>query len=65
MAILEELRQNRIEELATLIQKTFRCWRARRGYERVRRAQSVIALAWRHYKVRKIPWIHEKPQVPG
>ena len=49
---LEEFRRARLNELASLIQNTFRAWSARSTFQRRRLAQILIANAWRRYKVR-------------
>ena len=48
---LEELRRKRLDELAGLIQKTFRGWSARRFYLRQRACAIRIVRAWKQYKV--------------
>lgn len=48
---LEEFRRERLHQLATLIQKTFRAWSARRLYLRRRQSALRIIIAWRRYKV--------------
>uniref|UniRef100_A0A663FFE3 Unconventional myosin-Ia n=1 Tax=Aquila chrysaetos chrysaetos TaxID=223781 RepID=A0A663FFE3_AQUCH len=42
---LERQRQERVVQLATLIQKTFRGWRCRMHYQRMRKSQIIIS-AW-------------------
>lgn len=48
---LEEFRRIRLDELATLIQKTYRAWAARWLFLKRKQAQIQIATAWRRYKV--------------
>ena len=48
---LEEYRRLRLDQLATLIQKTYRSWAARNLFLRQKEAQIKIATAWRRYKV--------------
>ncbi|VCX42430.1 unnamed protein product, partial [Gulo gulo] len=42
---LEEQRRLRLQQLATLIQKTYRGWRCRAHYQLMRKSQIVIS-AW-------------------
>lgn len=49
---LEELRKERMDHLATLIQTAFRCYSKRRRFLRMRRSQVIIASAWRTWRVR-------------
>lgn len=49
---LEDFRRIRLNDLATLIQKTFRGWSTRWLFFKRRQAQIKIATAWRRYKVR-------------
>lgn len=48
---LEDFRRIRLDELATLIQKTYRAWAARWLFLKRKQAQIQIATAWRRYKV--------------
>ena len=48
---LEEYRRERLDELATLIQKTWRGWRQHRLFEAMRKSQIIIASNWRTWKV--------------
>lgn len=52
VAQLEDFRQMRVDELAVLIQKTFRAWSTAVHFIRMKDAQVKIANAWRRYKVR-------------
>lgn len=48
---LNEFRNLRLNSLATLIQKTFRCYSQRRHYLRMKRSQTMISSAWRTWRV--------------
>lgn len=48
---LEEYRRERLEDLAVLVQKTYRGWRQRQLYRTMRAAQITIATTWRSWKV--------------
>lgn len=48
---LEELRKDRLEELAVLIQTTFRGFWHRKRFLKMRRSQMIIASAWRTWRV--------------
>lgn len=48
---LNEFRNLRLNSLATLIQKTFRCYSQRRHYQKMRRSQIMISSAWRTWRV--------------
>ncbi|XP_046683556.1 LOW QUALITY PROTEIN: unconventional myosin-Ib-like [Homalodisca vitripennis] len=50
---LEEFRRERLEDLATLIQKIWRGYRQRKDFLRRRRSQIIIAAAWRSWRVRQ------------
>ncbi|XP_043217178.1 unconventional myosin-Ia-like isoform X2 [Amphibalanus amphitrite] len=50
---LEEYRRDRLEELATLIQKTWRGWRQHRLFEAMRKSQIIIASNWRTWKAKE------------
>uniref|UniRef100_A0A1B6FW06 Myosin motor domain-containing protein n=1 Tax=Cuerna arida TaxID=1464854 RepID=A0A1B6FW06_9HEMI len=47
---LEEFRRERLEDLATLIQKIWRGYRQRKDFLRRRRSQIIIAAAWRSWR---------------
>lgn len=59
---MEEFRRVRLNELASLIQNTFRAWSARSTFQRRRLAQIQIANAWRRYKVQS-PLAHNNNTV--
>lgn len=48
---LNEFRNLRLNSLATLIQKTFRCYSQRAYFVRMRRSQMMISSAWRTWRV--------------
>jgi len=48
--ILEELRRERLDELATLIQKTYRGYVIRQKWHRLRGSQIVISNYWKKWK---------------
>ncbi|XP_050702341.1 unconventional myosin-Ia-like [Eriocheir sinensis] len=50
---LEEYRRERLEDLAILVQKTYRGWRERTRYRAMRRAQVTISTCWRSWKARE------------
>lgn len=50
---LEKRRQERISELATLIQKMFRGWRCRTQYQLMRKSQIIISAWFRGHAVRR------------
>lgn len=50
---LEKRRQERIGELATLIQKMFRGWRCRTQYQLMRKSQIIISAWFRGHAVRR------------
>ncbi|XP_045110459.1 unconventional myosin-Ia-like isoform X3 [Portunus trituberculatus] len=50
---LEEYRRERFEDLAILVQKTYRGWRDRRHYRALRAAQLTIATCWRSWKAKQ------------
>lgn len=50
---LERRRQERVAQLATLIQKTFRGWRCRTQYQLMRKSQILISAWFRGHRVRK------------
>ncbi|XP_071449354.1 unconventional myosin-Ia-like [Hetaerina americana] len=47
---LEEFRKERLEDLATLLQKVWRGWRRRRQFLLMKHSQTVIASAWRSWR---------------
>lgn len=47
---LEEWRKDRLDELATLIQKIWRGWRARQNWTKLRESQIVICTYWKRWK---------------
>jgi len=47
---LEDWRRDRLDELATLLQKTFRGWRARQSWNKLRESQIVICTYWKRWK---------------
>ena len=47
---LEDWRRERLEELATLIQKIWRGHRARRNWAKLRDSQIVICTYWKRWK---------------
>lgn len=49
---LERRRQERVAQLATLIQKTFRGWRCRTQYQLMRKSQILISAWFRGHRVR-------------
>ncbi|XP_053311684.1 unconventional myosin-Ia isoform X2 [Spea bombifrons] len=50
---LEERRRMRLGELATLLQKTYRGWRCREQYKKIRKSQIIIAAFYRGYSQKK------------
>lgn len=48
---LNEFRSLRLNSLATLIQKTFRCYSQRSHYQKMKRSQMMISSAWRTWRV--------------
>lgn len=48
---LEDLRKQRLEDLATLIQKIYRGWKCRRHFLLMRRSQIVVAAWFRRFAV--------------
>ena len=48
--ILEELRRERIDELATMIQKIFRGFTCRLKIRKLQESQMVIATCWKKWK---------------
>lgn len=48
---LEELRKDRLDELAVLIQTTFRCYWHRKRFLKMRHSQMIISSAWRTWRV--------------
>ena len=48
---LEDFRRVRLHDLALLIQKSWRGFRQRRRFQKLRRCQLVIASAWRSWRV--------------
>ncbi|XP_059575215.1 unconventional myosin-Ia isoform X3 [Alligator mississippiensis] len=59
---LEERRRRQVEELATLIQKTYRGWRCRTQYQLMRKSQILIS-AWFRGHVQKKRYQHTKRAV--
>lgn len=55
---LNEFRNHRLNSLATLIQKTFRCYSQRLFFHKMRKSQIVISSAWRTWRVCEFLWIH-------
>ncbi|BES95755.1 Myosin tail [Nesidiocoris tenuis] len=47
---LEEFRRERLEDLATMMQRTWRGYNARRVYLKMRHSQIIIASAWRSWR---------------
>jgi len=47
---LEEWRKDRLDELATVIQKIYRGWRARQSWNKLRESQIVICTYWKRWK---------------
>uniref|UniRef100_A0A803V9A9 Unconventional myosin-Ia n=1 Tax=Ficedula albicollis TaxID=59894 RepID=A0A803V9A9_FICAL len=70
---LERQRQERVSELATLIQKMFRGWRCRTQYQLMRKSQILISAWFRGHRVRTgqvqlvlplptlSPWLSDSP----
>lgn len=56
---LEEQRRLRLQQLATLIQKTYRGWRCRAHYQLMRKSQIVIS-AW--FRGSRVPLITTLPR---
>uniref|UniRef100_UPI00358E79B1 unconventional myosin-Ib-like isoform X3 n=1 Tax=Myxine glutinosa TaxID=7769 RepID=UPI00358E79B1 len=50
---LEDLRKNRMEDLATIIQKIFRGWCCRRRYQDMRKSQIIISCRYRGFSQKK------------
>ncbi|XP_071519306.1 unconventional myosin-Ia isoform X2 [Panulirus ornatus] len=50
---LEEFRRERLEDLAVLVQKTYRGWRQRTRYRVLKAAQITIATSWKSWKLRQ------------
>ncbi|KAK3851400.1 hypothetical protein Pcinc_041950 [Petrolisthes cinctipes] len=50
---LEEYRRERLEDLAVLVQKTYRGWRQKTRYRLMKAAQVTIATTWRSWKARE------------
>ncbi|KAG8231561.1 hypothetical protein J437_LFUL011739 [Ladona fulva] len=50
---LEEFRRERLEDLATLLQKVWRGWRRRRQFLLMKKSQIIIASAWRSWRARE------------
>ncbi|XP_007421383.1 unconventional myosin-Ia-like isoform X2 [Python bivittatus] len=50
---LERRRQQRVQELAALIQATFRAWKCRKHYQEMRRSQILISAWFRGHTERK------------
>lgn len=48
---LEEFRRLRLDDLACLIQKTYRCYSKRKYFVKLRTSQIIIASAWRTWRV--------------
>lgn len=69
---MERQRQERVVQLATLIQKTFRGWRCRMHYQQMRKSQIIISAWFRGHMVRKeqgvlaaLPLPHPSPPGQG
>ena len=50
LEILEEMRRERIDELATLIQKIYRGHLTRLKFQKLRESQVVISTCWKRWK---------------
>uniref|UniRef100_A0A1B6DCA7 Myosin motor domain-containing protein n=4 Tax=Clastoptera arizonana TaxID=38151 RepID=A0A1B6DCA7_9HEMI len=50
---LEEFRRERLEDLATLIQKIWRGYRKKKEFLKKRKSQIIIAAAWRSWRARE------------
>ncbi|CAL4123004.1 unnamed protein product, partial [Meganyctiphanes norvegica] len=50
---LEEYRRERLEDLAILVQKTWRGWHQKLKYKKKRQAQITISSTWRRWKLNK------------
>lgn len=63
---LNEFRNIRLNTLATLIQKTFRCYSQRNFFLKMKRSQVVISSAWRTWRVSKPKtyWCMKKKILP-
>lgn len=63
---LEKRRQQRVAELATLIQATFRGWRCRKQYQQMRKSQILISAWFRGHAVRRgvLAVLHPSPFTP-
>uniref|UniRef100_T1IUX4 Myosin motor domain-containing protein n=1 Tax=Strigamia maritima TaxID=126957 RepID=T1IUX4_STRMM len=48
---MEDYRRLRLDELATLIQKTYRGWKQRKKFLTAKNSQTLIAAQWRRWKV--------------
>ncbi|XP_030747768.1 unconventional myosin-Ib [Sitophilus oryzae] len=51
---LEDFRRARLQDLALLIQKTWRCYKEKKKYQKLRRAQMTIASVWRSWRAREL-----------
>ncbi|XP_037791222.1 unconventional myosin-Ia-like [Penaeus monodon] len=59
---LEEYRRERLEDLAVLVQKTYRGWRQRQLYRTMRAAQITIATTWRSWKAGRLALSKDDPE---
>ncbi|KAF6206264.1 hypothetical protein GE061_017493, partial [Apolygus lucorum] len=50
---LEEFRRERLEDLATMMQKTWRRYHTRKNYLKMRHSQIIIASAWRSWRAKE------------
>lgn len=50
---LEEFRRERLEDLATLMQKIWRGYRERKNFLKKKHSQIIIASAWRSWRVKR------------
>lgn len=53
---LEDLRKQRLEDLATLIAKIYRGWKCRTRFLLMKKSQIVVASWYRRYAVREHPY---------
>jgi myosin-1 len=52
---MEDMRKRKMEDLATLLQKTWRCWHHRQRFLKMKASEVKIAAIWRKYKVSLAP----------
>lgn len=50
MEILEEFRRERIDELATMVQKLWRGYHTRQKWDKLHKSQMVISTCWKQWK---------------